>query len=441
MKSTAISLMLLLAVMGSAATELRAQTAPPLRIVITEGVIEPLPFAVSISATGTEADQRMAADIARVITSDLEGTGLFRAIPQAAHIARPQGIDVPVPFADWKAIRAQALVQGSTRSVEAGIEVNFRLFDVFAESPFGQGLRYRADESSWRRVAHKIADTVYHRVTGELPFFDSQVAFISESGSKDNRMKRLMIMDYDGANPRSLTDGTAIILAPRFSPDGDLLIYTSYETGFPNVFLLDLRSGSRRSILRTADMTFAPRFSPDGSKVVLSLTRGANTDIYEVEIGGQARRLTHSAAIDTAPSYSPDGKWITFESDRSQTQQIYVLRTDYGEPRRISFGSGRYGTPVWSPTGDYIAFTKQLGGKFHIGVMRADGSEERILTSSFLDEGPTWAPNGRALMFFRESPGPTGGPSLYSVDLYGRNLKRVQTPEFGSDPAWSPLRK
>ncbi len=413
-----------------------------LKIVITEGVIEPLPIAVPEFAAENAAASEHARRISNVIAADLAGTGLFRVIPREAHISQPQEFESPVRFADWKAINAQALVYGSVRADGTQLEVRFRLFDVFSEAPFGQGVQFGGGERSWRRIAHKIADVVYRRITGEMPFFDSRVAFVSESGPKGDRSKRLALMDYDGANVVYLTHGEFIVLAPRFSPNGELLIYTTYETGVPKVQLLDLRTGDSKAILESSEMTFAPRFSPDGGKVLLSLTRGANTDIFEVEIGRRrVRRMTDSAAIDTAPSYSPDGKWIAFESDRSQTQQIYVMRSDELKPRRISFGEGRYGTPVWSPTGDYIAFTKQTGGRFYIGVMRADGSEERLLTASFLDEGPTWSPNGRVLMFFREAPGAAGGPSLYSVDVYGRVLRRVPTPQFGSDPAWSPLRK
>lgn len=421
-----------------------AQTVrEPLRIIITEGVIEPMPIALPTFATNLAADRSLARQLTEVIASDLAGTGLFRQIPPEAYISAPGGINERINFVNWKAINAQALVAGSLTTSADRMVVNFRLFDVFAESELGQGMSFEASQSSVRRVAHKIADTIYQRITGEAPYFDSRVAYISESGPKDGRRKQLAIMDYDGANLRPLTNQSTIVLAPRFSPDGSRIIYTSYETGVPNVYLIDIESGNRQSIIQSPNMAFAPRFSPNGSKVVLSLAVDGNTDIYEVEIGNRRiSRLTNSSAIDTAPSFSPDGKWLVFESDRSGSQQIYVMRLERGapQPRRISFGQGRYGTPVWSPTGDFIAFTKQHRGRFHIGVMRADGSEERLLTSSFLDEGPTWSPNGRTLMFFRETPGTDGGPSIYSVDIYGRNLRSVPTPQYGSDPAWSPQR-
>ncbi|MBV7394297.1 Tol-Pal system beta propeller repeat protein TolB [Mameliella sediminis] len=414
----------------------------PLRIEITEGVIEPLPYAVpDFVAESAEAEQ-FAAELSRVIASDLTGTGLFREIPRDAHIARVSSFGAPVQFADWKAINAQALITGSVSADASGrLVVKFRVWDVFAGQELGQGMQFASDTSGWRRLAHKVADEVYSRLTGESPYFDSRVVFVSETGPKDARQKRLAIMDYDGANVQYVTDDSSIVLAPRFSPNGDRVLYTSYQTGFPRIHLLTVGTVSS-TILQVGDgvMSFAPRFSPDGRMVVYSLTQGSNTDIYAMDLAsGATRQLTSAPSIETAPSFSPDGQRIVFESDRSGTQQLYVMPAMGGEAQRISFGEGRYGTPVWSPRGDRIAFTKQNGGRFHIGVMRTDGSEERLLTASFLDEGPTWAPNGRVIMFSRETQGAQGSSALYSVDISGRNLKRVRTPAGASDPSWGPL--
>jgi TolB protein len=315
------------------------------------------------------------------------------------------------------------------------------LFDVFSEAELGEGLRFGGTRDSWRRIAHKVADAVYSRITGEDGYFDSRVVFVSESGSKANRSKRLAIMDYDGHNAQFLTDARSLVLAPRISPQGDRVLYTSYETGFPRIYLLNMSNMNRRLLdNQPGTMTFAPRFSPDGNTVLFSLTMGGNTDLYSLNLrNGRRVRLTSAPSIETAPSFSPDGRRIVFESDRSGSQQLYVMNAGGGEARRISFGTGRYGTPVWSPRGDLIAFTKQSSGRFHIGVMRTDGSEERLLTASFLDEGPTWSPNGRVIMFTRETRGANGRPALYSVDITGRNLKRVAAPGAASAPAWSPL--
>jgi len=214
----------------------------------------------------------------------------------------------------------------------------------------------------------------------------------------------------------------------------------SYAGDQPRVFLMNLETGQREIVGDFPGMTFSPRFSPDGQRVIMSLQNGGNSAIYEMDLRSrQKRQLTPGTSIDTSPTYSPDGRQVAFETDRDGTQEIYVMNADGSNPHRISGGDGRYATPVWSPRGDYIAFTKQLGGRFLIGVMRPDGSGERVLTEGFHNEGPTWAPNGRVLMFFRESPGAEGGPRIFSIDLTGYNERKVPTPSFASDPAWSPL--
>jgi len=427
----------------SAVPMAHAQQGPgPLRIEITEGVIEPLPFALPTFVAENAAAGQMSRQISRVIASDLNGTGLFRQIGAEAFIGRIGNFDSPIRYEDWRAINAQALITGAVSVGSSGrVTVKFRLFDVFAGQEMGEGLQLGGPAPVWRRLAHKVADAVYSRITGEGPYFDSRVVFVAEAGPKNDRRKRLAIMDQDGANIRYLTDDSSIVLAPRFSPDGSSVLYTSYESGFPGIHLLDL-SNTRYRILdeREGVMTFAPRFAPDGDSVVYSLSVRGNTDIHTMNLGnGQTRRLTSAPSIETAPSYSPDGRRIVFESDRSGAPQLYVMSADGGEARRISFGEGRYGTPVWSPRGDTVAFTKQNAARFHIGVMRSDGAAERLLTPSFLDEGPTWAPNGRVLMFTREPAGAGGAPSLYTVDISGRNLRRANTDGAASDPAWSPL--
>ncbi len=436
-----VSLLVIISFLGGQGLA-QSRSDGPLQIEINEGIIQLFPIAAPQFIAESAGTTKQAEDITDLILSNLERTGLFRIVPESSHIGKITNFDSPVQFSDWKAINVDVLLTGAVAHGEDGnLVVKIRLHDVFAESSLGQGVLYRGTESNWRRLAHKISDVVYSRITGEGGYFDTRIAFISEFGAKTDRTKRLTIMDYDGANVRFLTDGTSLVLAPRFSPEGDELIYTSYRTGKPSVFRLNLRNGRETRVLDTPDMTFSPRFSPDGKKVMFSRTTRGNTDIYETNLAtNEASRITRNRAIDTAPTYSPDGKSIAFESDRSGTTQIYTMNLRGGNVSRISFGDGTYGTPVWSPRGDYIAFTKQDGNIFHIGVMLADGTEERLLSRSFLDEGPTWAPNGRVLLFFREEPGERGGPSLYSVDVTGRNLTKLDTPNFASDPTWSPLR-
>ena len=412
-----------------------------LRLRFTDGVIEPMPFALPRFIPESGGGE-VAANISALVAQDLVNTGLFREIPVSAHVSKVGSFDAPIAYEDWRAVNAQALITGAVNVQGGRLVVKFRLFDVYTGQQMGEGLQFAGTPQSWRRMAHKVADAVYSRITGESGYFDTRVVFVSETGPKNQRSKRLAVADYDGANQQNLTDARSLVLAPRFSPSGDRILYTSYESGFPQIVLMDVATGARRSLGQLpGEMTFAPRFAPDGRTVVFSATQGGNTDIYRLDTGsGQSVRLTSAPSIETAPSFSPDGSQIVFESDRSGGSQIYVMSAGGGEPRRVSQGKGRYGTPVWSPRGDLIAFTKQLEGRFHIGVMRTDGTEERLLTASFLDEGPTWAPNGRVIMFTRESAGESGVPGIFSVDITGRNPPR-QVPLSGgaSDPAWSPL--
>ncbi|WP_420858230.1 Tol-Pal system beta propeller repeat protein TolB [Marivivens marinus] len=437
-----LALFLALMLAGPLAAPVMAQNGP-LRLTITDGVIEPLPFALPVFQAETAGSEQMAAQISQVVADDLVNTALFRQIPASAFISQHSSFAQSVSYADWRAINAQALITGAVSVSGNQVVVKFRLYDVFSGTEMGDGLQFVGSVDGWRRMAHKVADTVYTRITGEGAYFDSRVVFVSESGPKGDRQKRLAIMDYDGANIQYLTDSAALVLAPRFSPTGDRVLYTSFESGFPRINVLDVANVGRQQITTApGEMSFSPRFSRDGRQVIYSLSNGGNTDIWRTDLAtGQNTRLTSAPSIETAPSFSPDGSQIVFESDRSGSPQLYIMSADGGEARRISFGDGRYGTPVWSPRGDLIAFTKQNAGRFHIGVVRTDGSEERLLTSSFLDEGPTWAPNGRVIMFFRETQGASGAPSLYSVDISGRNLRQVATPSFASDPSWGPLQR
>lgn len=416
--------------------------APPahaqLRVNVEEGHLNPMPIAVVDFLGSNRAAQQIGDDIAGVIRANLERSALFRPIEEAAFIERIQAMEVPPRFADWKILQAQALVVGQVTPLPDGrIRVEFRLWDVFAEQSL-TGLQYTTTPDNWRRTAHRISDQIYLQLTGERGYFDTRVVFVSESGPRTRRIKRLMIMDQDGANPFYLTSADAMVLTPRFSPSTQMITYMSFESGPPRVFLYNLETNRREVLGDFPGMSFAPRFSPDGSGIVFTLDLNGNSEIFVMDLQSRARRrLTNHAAIDTSPSYSPDGAQIVFNSDRGGSPQLYLMNADGSGQRRISFGEGRYSTPVWSPRGDLIAFTRQGGGRFAIGVMRPDGSGERILTESYLDEAPTWSPNGRVIMFFREERG--GGARLWSVDLTGQNLRQIPTQTDASDPAWSPL--
>jgi len=402
---------------------------------INQANVEPLPIAI----TDFLSDDGVGAQISEVVAADLKRSGLFAPIGKGAFIENITNPDAAPRFQDWTVINAQALVTGRVvREADGRLRAEFRLWDTFAGQQLS-GEQFFTRPENWRRVAHIIADAIYERLTGEKGYFDSRVVFVSESGPKTDRQKQLAIMDQDGANLRMLTNANELVLTPRFSPSRQEITYMSFEGGQPRVYLLQLETGQRELVGNFPGMTFSPRFSPDGQKVIMSLQQEGNANIYTMDLRSRATtRLTSTAAIDTSPSYSPDGSQIVFESDRGGRQQLYVMGADGSNQRRVSFGDGSYSTPVWSPRGDLIAFTKQSGGKFSIGVMRTDGSGERILTTGYHNEGPTWAPNGRVLMFFRQPAG-AGGPQIHSIDLTGYNEQLVPTPTFASDPAWSPL--
>jgi TolB protein len=406
---------------------------------ITQGTIQPLPIAIPDFAGDGSIDPQVASEVSAVVANDLKASGLFLPIDQAAFIDKTVGTDSVPRFDDWQVLNAQALVVGRIGASEGRLKAEFRLWDVFAGTQLA-GEQFYARPKDARRIGHIIADSIYERITGEKGYFDTRIVFVDESGPKDKRVKRLAIMDQDGFNVRLLTTGQNLVLTPRFSPSTQEITFTSFEGETPKVYLLNIETGQKEIVGSFPGMTFAPRFSPDGQRIVMSLERDGNSNLFAMDLRSRrTAQLTNDQAIDTAPCYSPDGRQIAFETDRDGSRQIYVMDADGSNARRISRGHGTYSTPVWSPRGDLIAFTKMIGGQFLIGVMKPDGSGERVLTEGFHNEGPTWAPNGRVLMFFRESPGATGGPKLYTIDLTGYNERQIATPAFGSDPAWSPL--
>jgi len=413
--------------------------AAVLRLDVTEGNFQPLPIAIPNFIGGATGDSETAQGVTQIITANLQRCGLFAPIDPTAYIETITSVDAVPRFPDWRTINAQALVTGRiTRQDDGRLKAEFRLWDVLAGQQLA-GQQYFTTPDNWRRIAHIISDGIYERLTGEKGYFDSRVVFVDETGPAERRIKRLAIMDQDGANVRYLTRGDDLVLTPRFSPSTQEITYMAYGQGDPRVYLFNIETGQREIVGNFPGMSFSPRFSPDGQRVIMSLQEGSNSNIFVMDLRSKATtRLTDTPAIDTAPSYSPDGMQICFESDRGGHQQIYVMASTGGQAQRISFGDGSYSTPVWSPRGDYIAFTRQAQDKFAIGVMKPDGSGERILTEGFHNEGPTFAPNGRVIMFFRD-PGGTAGPSLFTIDIAGRNEQRIPTPSYASDPAWSPL--
>ena len=432
MRRLALALALATAPLAIAPPSARAQ---PVEVEINKGV-----NAVSTLAVPPFAGPEVGARIADVVSHDLERSGLFHVLTD--RYPEPNlNVAVQPQFAAWRAVNVQDLVNGAVSTDADGrLRVDFRLWDTAAGTQL-IGTQLVSSPDNWRRVAHKIADAVYSRLTGEGPYFDTRIVFVSESGSKTRRVKRLAIMDQDGANPSYLTNGAYVVLNPRFSSTSQQITYAALSKDAVKVYLFDIDTGRRETVGSfSGELAFAPRFSPDGSKVALSVGKNGNTDIYVVDLRSrESRRLTSDPAIDTSPSFSPDGSRIVFTSDRGGKPQLYIMGADGGAPHRITFGGGQYTTPVWSPKGDLIAATKQTGGQFHIVTLHPDGAGEHVLTSSYLDEGPTWAPNGRVLMFSHETPG--SGPRLWTINVSGQNERAEPYPGSATDPAWSPLLK
>ena len=419
---------------------------------ITRGNLDPLPIAVSplYVAPGSvdikkndKIIKNIGEEISKVIEVNFRRSGLFNPLKKDSFVQNPDIAHVKPRFEDWRLIKAQALVTGKVTVTEDKLRAEFRLWDVVAAKEM-IALAFSTTPDNWRRVAHIISDKIYKRLTGEEGYFDTRIIYVSETGPKTQRYKKLAIMDQDGANVKYLTLGNELVLTPRFSPKNQLVTYLSYFRNLPRVYLLDIETGVQEVVGDFPGMTFAPRFSPDGKKIIMSFAKDGNSDIYTMNLETRVvEKITDHTSIDTSPSYSPDGKYICFNSDRSGLQQIYVMRNDGSNVKRITFGKGLYGTPVWSPRGDLIAFTKVHKGRFYIGVMRPDGSGERLLTENFYQEAPSWSPNGRVLIFYRETKSDSEGKGfsakLWSIDLTGYNERLIETETDGSDPSWSSL--
>ena len=419
---------------------------------ITRGNLNPLPVAVSPLFIDSTSESKISKElgnlnigleISTIIENNLKKTGLFNPLNQDAFIQKPDIAHLKPRFEDWQLIKAQALITGKVEMLENNLRVEFRLWDILAGREM-LALAFTTVHNNYRRVGHIITDKVYQRLTGEQGYFDTRIIYVAEEGPKTQRIKKLAIMDQDGANTKYLTLGNELVLTPRFNPTNQMVTYLSYFRNLPRVYLLDIETGVQEVVGTFPGMTFAPRFSPDGKKIIMSFAKDGNSDIYTMNLESrEVEQITDHPSIDTSPSYSPNGKLITFNSDRSGYQQIYVMRSDGSNVKRISFGTGIYGTPVWSPRGDLIAFTKLHKGKFYIGVMRIDGKGERLLTENYYQEAPSWSPNGRVLIFYRETKSGDQGEgfsaTLWSIDLTGYNERKVETLTDASDPSWSSL--
>ncbi len=429
-----------------------AQSNALIEVDITRGNLDPLPIAVSPLSADKDTNEKLTKElkidkvgheISSVVENNLRNSGLFNPLNKDAFLQKPNIAHLKPRFEDWSLIKAQALITGKVTLKDEKLRVEFRLWDVLAGKEM-MALAFTTVPSNWRRVGHIITDKVYERLTGEKGYFDTRIIYVAEEGPKTKRIKKLAIMDQDGSNTKYLTLGNELVLTPRFNPTNQMVTYLSYFRNLPRVYLLDIETGIQEVVGDFPGMTFAPRFSPDGKKIIMSFAKDGNSDIYTMNLETRVvERITDHSSIDTSPSFSPDGKYIAFNSDRSGLQQLYVMRSDGSNVKRITFGKGIYGTPVWSPRGDLIAFTKMHKGRFYIGVMRTDGSGERLLTENYYQEAPSWSPNGRVLVFYRETKAGEKGKGfsakLWSIDITGYNERKLSTKTDASDPSWSSL--
>lgn len=379
----------------------------------------------------------IANQIAGLISADLKSTGRF-IVADVKDLRIPSYPEVTAPsYAEWRSAGAKLLVSGFVNARSDGrVTIGCYIYDVRAGRELTrQG--FAVTPTEWRRAAHRCADAAFVQATGKTPIFDSRIAYIAQSGTADSPVKRLAVMDFDGANHAFLTIGDSTVLTPRWSPKGDRIAYTSFNGGRLHVQIAEVGSKADRPLIPGDGASFAPSFSPDGQSIALSIASAGNTDIFVVDAaGGFPRRLTTSPAIDTSPSYSPDGQHIVFSSDRSGTEQIYVMNADGSNQRRISFGPGDYGSPVWSPDGDHIAFTRVDAVSSRIGVMAANGADEKIVTMGPNDEQPSWSPDGGAVLYQHYNPA-TRRNSLQIVPASGGEARTLLTPQGASDPAWA----
>jgi TolB protein len=408
---------------------------------VNRGVMKPVTIALNIfdPANGLKND------ILKVINNDLQGTFLFRSIPTGAFMQALNGLDKKPTFSLWKIINAQYLSNIELRMENNTLKISMILYDVTSETLVGN-LTVSGDIKEWRRLAHIVSNNIYERVTGEVGYFDTKILYVAvQPQARSKKTYRLALMDQDGYNHKFLTDGSTIVLTPRFSPKGGEFSFFSYREKIVNgrripvsagVYRYDLVNHKTELLANFDGMTYAPRYSSDGRLLIFSLSHRGSSSIYTFDIATRrVTRITKGRCIDTSPCFSPDGKYIVFNSDRGGTQQLYVMDADGSNIRRLSFSNGRYATPVWSPRGDWIAFTKFGRDGFYIGLIHPDGTGERMLASGYLVEGPTWSPNGRVILFSHQDY--SRREKIFSVDVTGYNKHEVQTPQNAIDPEWS----
>ncbi len=435
----ALGVLLLSSVSGLAHAEVRLDTS-------TDRV-EPVVIAIPDFYRAGGLEKTLAADVASVVRADLQHSGLFTPLitlnPDDVDEEDTPPLNTAPPLDEWRQRAAQVVVQGASETLPDGrLRLSMRVWEVASHSQM-IGFAYVTPADNWRRIAHIMADEIYHKITGEGGYFDTRLVYVAETMFGTRKVKQLAIMDQDGANHRYLSDGALSVSSPRFSPRSQEISYVGQSSNAlrdsPRVYVLNTDNGHQELLGEFSGLITAPRFSPDGNKVVLYMMQEGVNYLTELDLSTRRpHRLATRPSTDSAPCFAPDGQQVVFVSTRSGAENLYVMNTDGGRVHRVSFGEGRYASPVWSPRGDLIAFIKNKGGQAYVGVIKADGTGERLLAAGQEVDSPTWSPNGRVLLFHRADR-KGGEPGLYSIDLTGFNERRVPTPTAASDPAWSPL--
>lgn len=405
---------------------------------MTQGTVQPDPMCIVPFANAPE--------ISKIVSNDLESSGLFRALdPQGFIQTCSSLLEQGVRIADWKILKTRFLVYGKSENSGDQMDITFHLWDVLLGKNV-LSLQLKGTKANSRKLAHMIADSIYTTLTNEKGFFNTNIVYVEVLPQKKGELRktRLVRVDSDGFNPKYLTHGGENIVNPSYSNDGEYILYTVHKNNNFSTYLMNVNSGRTEPLIPPSSPfskvpNFAARFSPDGKFAVLTITKQGKSAIYEINIESrELRAITSHTDIDTSPSYSPDGTQVLFTSRRAGVENIYVVDRNGGEARRLSQGSGKYSQPIWSPRGDMIGFIKQEGGNFYVGVMKIDGSEERYIDTSYLLERIAWAPNGRYLLYSKEF-GPGSPSGICRSDATGLTRNLVPIGRDGRDATWSPL--